>query len=259
MADLILRGNVDALSRDALAAFRAASAAMQSLMDNRGFNHFAGLHGVPGFYCWHHDRSDRSRRPANLFLPWHRAYLLYFENALRDQGEGVTLPWWDWTSDQSHSTGIPDAFAEENADGNPNPLFSARMFVPTANPPLDQMTTRQPGDPSELPTSDQIDDLITNHVQFQDFSGQIEDVHDMVHGWTGGDMGVIATAAFDPIFWSHHCMIDRLWYLWQLKNGVNNIPHDYLDIVLEPFGLKVSDVLDIHSLGYDYASSSVVI
>ncbi len=24
-------------------------------------------------------------------------------------------------------------------------------------------------------------------------------------------------------------MIDHIWYLWQLKNGVNNIPPDYLD------------------------------
>ena len=69
-------------------------------------------------------------------------------------------------------------------------------------------------------------------------------------------MGVIATAAYDPIFWAHHCMIDRLWYLWQLRHGVSNIPPDYLDMPLAPFAVTVQDVLDINRLGYEYAQSS---
>jgi tyrosinase len=95
---------------------------------------------------------------------------------------------------------------------------------------------------------------------FVDFSNQLQDVHDQVHGWVGGDMGVVATSAFDPIFWSHHCMIDRVWYLWQLQNGVNNIPDDYKDRTLAPFGMVVRDVLDISRLGYEYAhgTSAVV-
>ena len=69
-------------------------------------------------------------------------------------------------------------------------------------------------------------------------------------------MGDIGVAAFDPLFWAHHAMIDRLWYLWQLRHGVNNIPPNYLNRVLAPFPYTVSQVLDVHSLGYDYASSS---
>lgn len=99
--------------------------------------------------------------------------------------------------------------------------------------------------------------------QFADFTSQLQNVHDYIHGWTGGtgpngvggDMGVVATSAFDPVFWAHHAMIDRLWYLWQLKWGTNNIPPDYLDKTLAPFAYTVRDVLDVHTLGYDYASS----
>ena len=68
-------------------------------------------------------------------------------------------------------------------------------------------------------------------------------------------MGSLGTAAWDPIFWSHHCNIDRLWYLWQLKHGVNNISPALLPMVLQPFGLKVQDVLSINTLGYEYAAS----
>ena len=103
-------------------------------------------------------------------------------------------------------------------------------------------------------------------TQYNDFSTQMEDVHDYVHGWTGGnngsvggDMGTLGTAAWDPLFWSHHCAIARLWYLWQLRHGANNIPPDLLNIVLQPFMLTVRDVLNINALGYEYAVSGVVI
>ena len=71
------------------------------------------------------------------------------------------------------------------------------------------------------------------------------------------DVGNIGTSAFDPIFWSHHVQIDRLWYLWQLKNGNDSIPQDYLGLPLAPFPLTVKDVLDIQQLGYSYGVASV--
>ena len=39
-----------------------------------------------------------------------------------------------------------------------------------------------------------------------------------MHIWVGGHMGQIPFAAYDPIFWAHHTMIDRLWRLWQLRH-----------------------------------------
>lgn len=26
-----------------------------------------------------------------------------------------------------------------------------------------------------------------------------------------------AWAAYDPLFWAHHCMVDRAWRIWQRK------------------------------------------
>lgn len=45
----------------------------------------------------------------------------------------------------------------------------------------------------------------------------IESIHDQVHVDVGGQghMGDPAVAAFDPIFWLHHCQVDRLLALWQ--------------------------------------------
>jgi tyrosinase len=45
----------------------------------------------------------------------------------------------------------------------------------------------------------------------------LEGIHDMVHVDVGGagHMGNVPVAAFDPIFWLHHCQVDRLFCLWQ--------------------------------------------
>jgi tyrosinase len=45
----------------------------------------------------------------------------------------------------------------------------------------------------------------------------LEGIHDTIHTDVGGEghMGDPAVAAFDPIFWLHHCNVDRLLCLWQ--------------------------------------------
>ncbi|KAG8824552.1 hypothetical protein FRC17_009078 [Serendipita sp. 399] len=48
----------------------------------------------------------------------------------------------------------------------------------------------------------------------------LESIHGQMHGMTGrnGHMGVVDYAAFDPIFWLHHCNVDRVFALWQALN-----------------------------------------
>jgi tyrosinase len=261
---LLLRKRVEDLSGQELATLRNAYARMQAILDNRGYNYWAGVHGVPQWYCWHHSGSLRDGRRLNVFAPWHRAYIRYFELAMRDQVPSAVLPWWDWTRG-----GVPAAFSAQNVGGNPNPLYKAHISRPNANPPINRDTRRFPGQgvPStiRLPTQGEIAALY-NIMDFQQFSTRLERIHDSIHGWTGGifggvggDMGTIGTAAYDPIFWVHHCMIDRVWYLWQLRNGVNNIPAEYMDVVLAPFRYTVRDVLNINALGYEYAVGVTVV
>jgi tyrosinase len=268
---VVLRPNVEQAN---IAALRDAYSKLQALTgtDNRSWIYWAEYHGFNRYDCWHHARSGPAGTgyPYDLFLPWHRAYLVSWDHITRDQNFDAILPWWDWTSDLSHQVGVPQAYSEAPVDGSRNPLASG----PTPDMPDDpaRLTRRFPGDPSELPsmTSDTssnpaIETLLAL-TSFVDFSNQLQDVHDFIHGWCGGsdpsspdlggDMGNIGTSAFDPIFWAHHGMIDRLWYLWQLRQGVNNVPANYLNQVLSPFPYTVQQVLDIHSLGYEYASSS---
>jgi tyrosinase len=52
-----------------------------------------------------------------------------------------------------------------------------------------------------------------------------------------GDMGENDTAGLDPIFYFHHCNIDRVFWLWQKKHGCT----DYLEIIPEYPGTNTVD------------------
>jgi tyrosinase len=235
-----------------VAALQDAYEKMQAISgsDNRSWIYWSEFHGFNRFECWHHARVGPNGFPYDLFLPWHRAYLVFFDHVARDQNPDAVLPWWDWTSEASHQSGLPGAYASGGSALQSGP-------VPAINGQPERRTTRNPSDPASLPTPEELEAVLAL-TDFRDFSDQLQDIHDGIHGWVGGDMGSIATSAFDPVFWAHHAMIDRAWYLWQLRHGVNNIPADYLDKALFP-GYTVQQVLDVRALGYDYATAAVAV
>ena len=55
-------------------------------------------------------------------------------------------------------------------------------------------------------------------ASYDDFSFNLEDIHNLVHVLVGGDMVDIATSAYDPIFWFHHCNVDRLTAIYQASH-----------------------------------------
>jgi tyrosinase len=167
----------------------------------------------------------------------------------------VTLPWWDWTVE--HAEGIPAAYRGRKAGGKKNPLFDSPIQRSGRESPGQSRTTRAPGPPGELPSPAMVEAVLANR-DFLTFQTQLESIHDGVHVWTGGTMGNIPTAAYDPLFYAHHCMIDRLWYLWQLRHGPG-VPHVLLDRALAPFPMTVRDTLETGRLGYDYAASTAAV
>ena len=118
-------------------------------------------------------------------------------------------------------------------------------------------TWREPAEPSRLPTKEKVE-AILELENFDDFSRTLEvQLHNLVHGWVGGSMGIVALAAYDPLFWAHHTMVDRLWYLWQVLHSARGPrPELWTKILRGGLDLTVGDVLDTHALGYDYAAST---
>ncbi|MGH7488907.1 MAG: tyrosinase family protein, partial [bacterium] len=85
--------------------------------------------------------------------------------------------------------------------------------------------------------------------------------HDGVHGTLAGDMGRVPSSPRDPIFWLHHCNIDRIWSVWNgcgHQNSTNPFWKDFafnqqfLNIDGSPWNVKVSDMFSTAALGYHY-------
>ena len=240
------RRNAARLTAGQLSLVRDAFAAVQRLADDRGYAYFAGVHGLPlPIGC-------DNAHGTPYFLPWHRAYLYFFERALRDRVPEATLPWWDWRVSSRRGPGIPAAFEEPPLDA----AEVSQLARTQGGGRVARRTRREPGSSGvPLPTSAEVDALLRIR-DFQSFSDTLEGLHDRVHMWVGGHMGQIPYAAFDPVFWAHHTMVDRLWRVWQLRHVGARPPAALLDDALPPFRMTVRQTLDVTALGYDYAVAS---
>jgi hypothetical protein len=240
-----LRRDVEQLSVDGLISLREAFRQSMALDDDRGFQHHAGIYGLPmPIYSMHNQP---------LFLPWNRAWLYFFEQALRDRVPEVTLPWWDWSWGPKRSGAIPRAFDEEvDAGGPDNPLRSGPI------PPLEGMddtprrTRREPArDASLLPHVDELRAALAI-TDYEDFAATLEALHNRVHMWVGGDVAQTTLAAYDPLTWSLSVMVDHVWSTWQQRHPDAGLPAELTDRALAPFSLTAGQTLDVTALGYDY-------
>jgi tyrosinase len=251
------RRNVATLSPQQLKLLVDGFRAVQAIGDDRGYAHWAGIHGLPlPAYC-------DIAHGTPFFLPWHRAYLYRLERAIRDQVPNAMLAWWDWRTPSGTPSTIPKALTQANAaDGKANPLRRAKVpaiAIQQGGPvgqSLGSPTRRVASASSPLPTPEAVSDLL-EISDFATFNDELDNMHGSVHMWVGGHMGRIPYAAYDPIFWHHHAMIDRLWRMWQLKHNTPGPPASLWDEPLPPFGLTVRRVLSVTSLGYDYAVRTV--
>ena len=222
---------------------RKAFATLQQTAGDLGYQKIAGYHGEPDNYC---------HRDDTIFLPWHRAYILRFEQALQKIDPGVSLPFWDWTSAPTLMSGIPDAFSAQmytSSDGMmlANPLYKANIGL------LGRDTSRNPRPPVALQGIASAVTSSFSETSYDSFNTQLMIPHNGLHTWVRGDMGSVPYAAYDPIFWAHHANVDRQWAQWQLGSNNADPTSDIMIKDLQPFGMKVSDVVDYkNKLKYDY-------
>ncbi|MEA2787493.1 MAG: tyrosinase [Candidatus Eremiobacteraeota bacterium] len=228
-----------------LAVYRLAQISEQAVHDQRGYQYVAGIHGLPGRFCKHHVAG---------FALWHRPYMQGYEQRLQDVVPGTFVPYWDWSTRRAQREGIPQIFLDEtwqNPDTNQeeaNPLLSQpTTLVRGGGGP----TTRDPQGPSGL--IELRADLQTALLapDYNTFSPDLENPHDSVHGWVGGSMSNIGTAAYDPLFWSHHAFIEYAFCQWQDSHTEAQPPFmDPRD--LAPFSVTVEQIWNYEKLGYTY-------
>jgi len=156
---------------------------------------------------------------------WHRAYLYWFENALRASDPpvtaNVTLPYWDWTQPPTGKR-YPIQFETMRGllpQGTDCPTVAAcRETTPNPGPPFD---------PAIIASIQAIPDW-SLYGGLASSPGALENQpHNTIHGsYIGGLNSSNRDAARDPLFWGHHSNLDRLWSLFQTSARTSVPPRE---------------------------------
>ncbi|KAK9714727.1 hypothetical protein RND81_06G115100 [Saponaria officinalis] len=270
--------------------FNKAISLMKALpsSDPRSFIQQANVHCA---YCnGGHNQSGFSNLDLQvhgswIFLPFHRLYLYFFERILGKLIDDPTfaLPYWNWDSPAGmqmpamytdlssplydrfrNADHVPSRVVDLNYDGRDDSdvtdddIIAANLTVMYRQLVSNSRTARlfmgQPFRAGDVPSPG---------------SGSLENVpHGPVHTWAGDpnqpngeDMGTFYAAARDPIFYAHHCNIDRMWFIWKTlgTNRKNFTDPDWLnasfifyDENAQAIRVSVKDCLETKSLGYTY-------
>ncbi|KAJ3083451.1 hypothetical protein HK102_001062, partial [Quaeritorhiza haematococci] len=189
-------------------------------------------------------------RPATW--PWHRKYLLDFENALREIDPNVVLPYWDEERDANDPFGsnlfTDKGFGSSAGIGNcvPDGPFTSSNFQLTyiglQNKLTFEITYKRsphcltrgflPNQRWVFPANSKVIDGLMEETSYDRFSAGLDVfVHAVPHIITGlgakpwslnpGDMASTNSPG-DPLFWLHHAYLDLLWWRWQNLPGTDN-------------------------------------
>ncbi|KAK7246550.1 hypothetical protein RIF29_41419 [Crotalaria pallida] len=227
-----------------------------------------------------------------LFFPFHRWYLYFYERILgsliQDLDPNFAIPFWNW--DNPNGMSIPSFYVDPNKS---SPLYDSLRNANHLPPKLvdldfngiEDRTTREEQASSnlqvmyrQLVSSSKTPTLFFGTAyragdESDPGSGVVENIpHGPVHNWIGGtegngeDMGALYAAARDPIFYSHHANIDRLWSIWKTLGGKRKDITDsdwlesgflFYDENKNLVRVKVKDCLDTTKLGYVYQDVDV--
>ncbi len=224
---------------------------------------------------------DQCQHGTWYFLPWHRGYVAAFEALIEstviDLGGPAewALPYWNYSADLTQTPQarlLPPAFRDQQMpDGSPNWLWAPRavngqgmvQMLPS-DISLTALNETVFTDPVQVSTK--FGGSKTGFVHFGSVPGAVELVpHNAIHRRIAGYMADPDLAALDPIFWLHHCNIDRLWEEWlALGNGRANptdvhwltgTTFDMHDGAGNPFRFTCNDMIDtttvLHGYRYD--------
>jgi len=187
------------------------AAQIQYLKDNNLGNYVSYYQGIVdqtppdsiATAIWATCQHSNPPQQANFF-GWHRMYLYYFERVLRWAANDNTLrlPYWDYTDPTQEA--LPKEFQTAAS------IFYDAKRDPGMNTGADTLNSG----------STNVNALLrdTNYLRYE---GKIEEgIHGYVHCTVGptcpvAHMGDVPVAGNDPIFYTHHANIDRLWACWQ--------------------------------------------
>ncbi|GLJ28488.1 hypothetical protein SUGI_0560430 [Cryptomeria japonica] len=215
-----------------------------------------------------------------FFAPFHRWYMYFYERILATLIEDDTfaLPFWNWDTEEGMS--IPPMFTNKCSslyDNNRDPCHQPPIRLNLAD-----VTSCDSGDVSAN-YANIYSHMVSGAGTAELFHGAAirynagtntlsagaleSSPHNLGHRWSGTpgnpnreDMGSLYSAGKDPLFYTHHSNVDRMWYLW--NNTLGNKNYDDKDLMETPFlfydenkqlvKVKAGDCYDTTKLRYIY-------
>ncbi|KAH8678672.1 hypothetical protein BGZ60DRAFT_525419 [Tricladium varicosporioides] len=229
-------------------------------------------------FAWVHNKLNLRIHGVAQFLPWHRYFISVYEQALKDCGYTGNAMYWNWAADSAAPASAKVWSPVDGFGGNGNltltdtfthcitngPFTSLRPAyynndtiphcilrdfmpaIPQASPPLQEML-------GFAYTQAIVDEISTTNTNFGTFHGELESrPHGAVHAGIAqgdGDMGPI-TSPNDPIFFLHHTMVDRVWWLWQQADPTNRL-NDFSGTEFGGVTATLDDVMPMLGLATD--------
>ncbi len=164
------------------------------------------------------------------FLPWHRAYLLHFEKALRTKEKDAFIPYLKWSDG-----GVPPWLSSFK----PEVKVNGSIIKNTRN----NLTTA-------ISSQTRIKQLQAIKTYLK-FTSEIEsNPHNTGHVRIGGAMQTMASPS-DPIFFMHHAEVDRVWSDWQ-KGHTDTSDLKGPNAIMDPWANTVTSLNSTTTLGYKY-------
>ncbi|EFJ08150.1 hypothetical protein SELMODRAFT_132508 [Selaginella moellendorffii] len=243
------------VDKDYIAKYNEAYAKMRALApdDPRSLRQQANVHCAYCSYGYRQEGAPKQTLQIHfnwLFLPWHRWYLYFHEKILGSLigDPSFALPFWSW--DQEGGRYIPDMFRRETAlcDAKRN----TSHYEPTR---VDLIYSPGSDDKSDEQIREDNLSIMYNNVAkvkqpdaffghpirkgsgSKNGPGGVERApHNAVHIFGGSpyqpnfeDMGNFYSAGRDPLFYSHHGNVDRMWDVWRSLGNKDFTDSDYLN------------------------------
>jgi len=216
------------------------------------------------FVLRHANANMSSIHNSPAFLPWHRRFLWDFEQELQrvSGNPNLGVPYWNWPSGGENASMWDDDFLGGDGDASgivrSGPFRSGQWTIIDSSENNAGSLERGFGRNTNLalPTEAQLQQMLNvtpydarpwNRSSNPSFRNMLEGwqgnggpgFHNLGHVWAGGSM-LPMTSPNDPLFFIHHCMVDKMWHEWQLR-----FPRQgYLPITGGAFGQNLNDIMD---------------
>jgi hypothetical protein len=234
------------------------------------------------------------KHKVSSFIAWHVPYIYQFELLLNKYNHShnknyIALPYLDLTNFNSDFSFLNEPKISITYHDKKtlidNPLASAYYYVNGVKTKITRGGYLTPTNKAQLTQLKTIKKQLNNSLYatfYEKFSSELvsfnklnqitnyvplETPHNTLHDVIGGDngnMSDISISAFDPIFWLHHCNMDRHFYTWLYENTnhfntsiyPNKISETVYNSTQAPFFKPKFYDIDFNNYKYGWENSS---